>query len=79
MYLLMANFYLLIAARNLHFSEPDDMMKSKGALKAFDRVKSCLQVNAEGEATYMNEGTDHKMQSSGGSIKVASLRGVAIQ
>ena len=60
-------------------SEPDDMMKSKGALKAFDRVKSCLQVNAEGEATYMNEGTDHKMQSSGGSIKVASLRGVAIQ
>jgi methionine--tRNA ligase beta chain len=59
-------------------SEPDEMMKSKGALKAFDRVKACLQVNLDGEVMYVNEGTDHKMKSSGGSIRASSLKGVAI-
>lgn len=60
-------------------SEPDSMMKSKGALKAFDRVKSCLHVNSKGEATYKNGDSEHKMLSSGGSIRVASLKDVAIQ
>jgi len=59
--------------------EPDAMMKSKGALKAFDRVKACLRVSEDGEAMYINEGSNHKMQSTGGAIKVSSLKDVVIQ
>jgi len=60
-------------------SQPDEMMKSKGALKAFDRVKACLRVSPDGEALYVNEGKDHKMLSTGGPIKVESLKDVIIQ
>jgi len=59
--------------------QPDQMMKSKGALKAFERVKACLKVNADGEATFVEEEKGFKMQSSGGPIKVASLTDVTIQ
>ena len=59
--------------------EPDPMMKSKGALKAFDRVKACLRINSDGEAIYSQEGKDHKMLSSNGAIKVGTLRDVIVQ
>ena len=59
--------------------EPDAMMKSKGALKAFERVKACLMVNSDGEASYVSEGTEHKMVSTGGPIKVGSLKNASIQ
>lgn len=59
--------------------EPDPMMKSKGALKAFERVKACLMVNSDGEASYVSEGTEHKMVSTGGPIKVGSLKNASIQ
>ena len=59
--------------------EPDEMMKSKGALKAFDRFKSCLRVTSDGEAAFVQDGNEFKMNSSGGTIKVDSLKDVVIQ
>jgi methionine--tRNA ligase beta chain len=59
--------------------EPDVMMKSKGALKAFDRVKSCLRVNSSGHAIFSNDGIEHQMLSSAGPVKVSSLTNVVIQ
>jgi hypothetical protein len=59
--------------------QPDEMMKSKGALKAFDRFKACLKVNVDGEATFVEEDKGFKMQSSGGPVKVATLKDVIIQ
>lgn len=49
-------------------SQPDPMMKSKGALKAFDRVKACLKSNGSGEATYVNEGSTHRLMTSAGPV-----------
>ena len=59
--------------------EPDQMLKSKGALKAFDRVKACLRINADGEAVYVEEGTEFKMQSTSGSVRAATLKDVIVQ
>uniref|UniRef100_A0A7S3V563 glutamine--tRNA ligase n=2 Tax=Chaetoceros debilis TaxID=122233 RepID=A0A7S3V563_9STRA len=59
--------------------EPDEMMKSKGAIKAFERVKACLKVGTSGEALYVNDGKEHKMVSSGGAVTVNSLTEVIIQ
>ena len=60
-------------------SEPDEMMKSKGALKVWDRVKAGLQTNSEGEAVYAWEGQTFRMMTSGGPIKAASLQNAGIQ
>jgi hypothetical protein len=54
-------------------SEPDEMMKSKGALKVWDRVKAGFQTNDEGEAVYFAEGKAFRMMTSGGPIKAASI------
>lgn len=59
--------------------QPDDLMKSKGALKAFERFKACLKVNNDGEAVFVEEDIGFKMLSSGGPIKVASLKDAIIQ
>jgi EMAP domain len=59
--------------------EPDTMMKSKGALKAFDRVKSCLKVNSGGHAIFCDDGIEHAMLSSAGPVLVPSLTNVVIQ
>jgi len=59
--------------------QPDDLMKSKGALKAFERFKACLKVNNDGEAVFVEDAVGFKMLSSGGPIKVASLKDVIIQ
>jgi glutaminyl-tRNA synthetase len=59
--------------------EPDPLMKSKGALKAFERVKACLRINADGEAMFAQDGKDHKMITSNGAVSVQSLRDVIVQ
>lgn len=63
-------------------STPDPMMKSKGALKAFDRVKSCLRTNSDGEAEWMtNEGkkSSHRFLTSSGPVTTKSLKDSIIQ
>jgi len=59
-------------------SEPDSMMKSKGAVKAFERVKSCLRTNGDGEAIYVMDGKEYRLMSSGGPVTVATLKGCDI-
>jgi methionine--tRNA ligase beta chain len=60
-------------------SQPDALLKSKGALKAWERVKAGLCSNSEGEATYKGDGSVHRMVTSGGPVKAASLKGAVIQ
>lgn len=60
-------------------SEPDTLMKNKGALKAFDRVKAALRTNGEGEATFTGDDSTHRLISSRGPVKAASLKDAAIQ
>lgn len=61
-------------------SEPDPMMKSKGALKAFDRAKAGLRANESGEAVHVVDGgSEHRMMTTGGPIKVKSLTDADIQ
>ena len=61
-------------------SEPDPMMKSKGALKAFDRVKAALKANTDGEAIWTDEeGNSHRLVTSAGPVKTKSLKDVVIQ
>ena len=62
--------------------EPDVLMKSKGALKAFDRAKSGLRINENGEAIYsQDDGKEHKMVSSsnGECVQVKSLKDAIVQ
>lgn len=49
----------LLQVEGMGPSEPDAMMKSKGAIKAFDRVHEALLANSQGEATWAN-GEDSK-------------------
>lgn len=69
----------LLSFEGKEISEPDPMMKSKGALKAFDRFKADLKVNSNGEATYFHEDKEFRMMTSKGSVQVSSLKDVKIQ
>ena len=60
-------------------SEPDAMLKSKGALKAWDRAKAGLKLNSDGEAVYSDNKGSYPMMSTGGPIKASSLADAAIQ
>ena len=60
-------------------SEPDAMLKSKGALKAWERVRDCLKASSEGQASYEKDGSVHLMKTSGGPVSIKSLRNVSIQ
>jgi len=60
-------------------SDPDAMLKSKGAVKVWDRVKAGLRSNEEGEATFVDEGKIHRIMSSAGPVKTASLKDSVIQ
>ena len=60
-------------------SEPDEVLKSKGAMKVWDRVKTCLKANEIGEATYVNENNVHRMMTSAGPVKTTSLVDAVIQ
>ena len=69
----------LISFHGKERSEPDEMLKSKGALKAWERVKECLKANAEGVACYEKDGSTYIMKTSAGPVSVKSLREVPIQ
>lgn len=69
----------LISFEGKEESEPDAMLKSKGALKAWERVRECLKANSEGQACYEKEGSSHVMKTSGGPVSIKSLRNVSIQ
>jgi glutaminyl-tRNA synthetase len=60
-------------------SEPDPMMKSKGALKAFDRVKAALRANNSGEATWVEEDSFYRLVTSAGPVTTKSLKDTIIQ
>lgn len=63
----------LLSFDGMEMGEPDAMLKSKGALKVWDRVKSKLRVNGDGEATYEDNGAVRKIMTSGGPVKAGSL------
>jgi len=63
----------LLSFEDMECGEPDAMLKSKGALKVWDRVKSKLRVNGDGEATYQDENAIRKIMTSAGPVKVSSL------
>jgi glutaminyl-tRNA synthetase len=61
-------------------SIPDLMLKSKGALKAWDRAKALLTLNQDGEAIYADEsGSSHRMLTSGGPIRASMLTNAIIR
>ena len=65
----------LLSFEGMPIGEPDVMLKSKGALKVWDRVKEKLRVNGNGEAVYQDEDkTIRKIMTSDGPAKVSSLR-----
>ena len=64
----------LLSFEGKELGEPDAMLKSKGALKVWDRVKAKLRVNGSGEAMYEEEdSTVRLISSSAGPVTVASL------
>ena len=69
----------LLSLEDKEPSEPDALMKSKGALKAFDRVKSALRTNSDGEATWTKDDSSHRLVTSQGPVKTASLKDAVIQ
>jgi methionine--tRNA ligase beta chain len=60
-------------------SHPDEMLKSKGALKAWERVKASLIANEDGECCFVEESTVHRMLTSAGPVRAASLRNAIVQ
>jgi methionine--tRNA ligase beta chain len=69
----------LLSIEGKETSQPDPMMKSKGALKAFDRVKGALRANDEGEATWIDGDVAFRLMSSAGPVKTSSLKDTIIQ
>lgn len=59
-------------------SDPDPMLKSKGALKAWDRVKACLRANSEGEAILVQDKA-YRLVSSCGPAKTKTLKDAIVQ
>jgi methionine--tRNA ligase beta chain len=60
-------------------SEPDAMLKSKGAVKAFERAKEGLKLNGEGIAAYIEDGKEYAMTTSRGPVKTERLVNAPIQ
>ena len=60
-------------------SIPDPMMKSKGALKAFDRVKAGLRVNDKGEASFVEDGRSLRLLTKDGPATAKSLKDSIVQ
>ena len=53
------------------------MLKSKGAMKVWDRVQARLRINENGEATYLDENNNsvvRKILTSNGPVKAKSLK-----
>jgi methionine--tRNA ligase beta chain len=60
-------------------SIPDVMLKSKGALKAWDRVKDSLRTDTEGRAAFFENDNKHVMMTSQGPATAATLKNASIQ
>jgi len=69
----------LICFEGKETSQPDGMLKSKGALKAWERAKAGLKANELGEAMFKAEDGGFRMMTSGGPVKTSSLKDVPIQ
>lgn len=69
----------LIAFEGKESAQPDVMLKSKGALKVWDRVKSSLKSNGVGEATYLEDDSAYRMMTSGGPVTTKTLKNAVIQ
>ena len=70
----------LLSLDGMETSEPDAMMKSKGALKAFDRAKAGLKANSDGEAMWADEKeSSHRLMTSAGPVTTSSLKDAVIQ
>jgi len=63
----------LLSFENLEKPEPDTMLKSKGALKVWDRVKAELKTNTDGEVVYTKDGKENKIITSDGSALKTSF------
>lgn len=59
-------------------SQPDAMLKSKGALKAWERAKSCLRIGEDGEAIYADQSGNYKMVTEAGAVKTETLKNVQV-
>jgi tRNA-binding EMAP/Myf-like protein len=59
--------------------QPDDMLKSKGAQKVWDRVKSALKVSSDGEAVYAKDGKELKLVTKSKSSISCDLKDCTIQ
>jgi len=69
----------LLSFEGKEVSVPDEMMKSKGAQKAFERFRRSLQVNKDGEVVFANDGKEYRMLTSRGPVEVSTLKSVKIQ
>ena len=70
----------LISLEGKDPSIPDTMLKSKGAIKAWERAKSNLKVNDAGVAIFIDEsGSTHRMLTSSGPVRVMTLTNAIIQ
>jgi len=63
----------LVYFENMLPCKPDAMLKSKGALKVWDRVKAALKVGVDKEAIYQDDGADRRLMTSAGPVTVSSL------
>ena len=63
----------LVYFENMPPCEPDEMLKSKGALKVWDRVKADLKVGGDKEAVYQDDGVNRRLMTSAGPVTVMSL------
>lgn len=70
----------LLSVEGKAASQPDPLMKSKGALKAFERVKSALRANEQGEFVWQEEEESQPLRllSSAGPVTTETLRNVPI-
>lgn len=69
----------LLSVEGRSASTPDVQLKSKGALKAFERVKSALRANNEGEATWEDDEKKlWRLLTSAGPAKTRTLTNVSI-
>jgi tRNA-binding EMAP/Myf-like protein len=70
----------LLSIDGMEVSEPDPMMKSKGALKAFDRAKQALRSNSDGEAIWADDKEcPRRLLTSAGPVTTTSLKDAVIQ
>merc|ERR1711865_170463 len=71
----------LLSIEGMEPSQPDPMMKSKGAVKAFDRAKSGLKSNGDGEAVWIDSTTStaSRLLTSSGPVTTDTLKDASIQ